>query len=54
MLAESLRLTILTFFFITGIYGIYSNPNDNNVTEIARLVLQNAPQVIRSVKRLRR
>jgi hypothetical protein len=54
VLAESLRLTILTVSIIFGIYGIYSNQNDNNVTEVVRLVLQQAPQVIRSVKRLRR
>jgi hypothetical protein len=53
-LAECLRLIALTVTIAIGIYGIYSNTNDNNVTEIVRLVLQQGPQVIRSVKRLSR
>ncbi|HEX8177829.1 MAG TPA: hypothetical protein VF543_22260 [Pyrinomonadaceae bacterium] len=51
-LAECLRLIALTVSIAIGIYGIYSNPDDSNVTEIVRLVLVQGPQVLRSVKRL--
>lgn len=54
VLIEGLRLTILTIVIITGIYGIYKNPADNNVKEITLLLLKKAPEVISSVKRLSR